>query len=155
MLTILPGHSLENIESVRQLFHEYAEALGFHLTFQDFEDEMAELPGRYAPPDGRILIATWNGETAGCVAMKKLGEGLCEMKRFFVRPAFRGHGIGLALAKAVIDEARLAGYRAMRLDTAPSMQSAIRIYESLGFKDTAPYVFNPIPGVRYLELSLD
>jgi ribosomal protein S18 acetylase RimI-like enzyme len=154
MLAILPAHDEPMLSHIRVLFREYAESLGFHLCFQDFDREMAELPGQYRPPMGRLLVATWSGEVAGCVAMKPLGEGLCEMKRFFVRPAFRGKGIGQALAVAIINEARSAGYRAMRLDTVPSMQSAIRIYESLGFRDTEPYVFNPVPGVRYLELRL-
>ena len=101
-----------------------------------------------------MLIARWNDEVAGCVAMKKLESGICEMKRFYIRPSHRGKGLGMALAIAVIEEARVAGYRSMRLDTAPTMQSAIKIYESLGFQDSAPYVFNPVPGVRYLELRL-
>jgi GNAT superfamily N-acetyltransferase len=154
MLSIIPAHSEPNLTQARILFREYADALGFHLSFQDFDVEMAELPGRYAPPEGRILLATCGGDAAGCVAMKRLGEGLCEMKRFYVRPTFRGKGIGIALAQAIIEE-RQAGYRAMRLDTVPSMKSAIKIYESLGFKDTDPYVFNPVPGVRYLELPLE
>ena len=154
MLQIVDAHTHEHIPFVRELFHEYAAALGFHLCFQDFERELAELPGRYAPPEGRILVASWDAKPAGCVAMKKLGEGLCEMKRFYVRPDFRGKGIGLALAKSIIDAGRAAGYERMRLDTVPSMQSAIKIYESLGFVDTEPYVFNSVPGVRYLELAL-
>lgn len=154
MITIKPAHTEPNLSHIRVLFREYIEALGFHLNFQDVDREMAELPGRYEPPEGRILIAEYNGEVAGCVAMKQLGPGICEMKRFYVRPAHRGHGIGLKLAEAIIAEAKSAGYEQMRLDTAPSMQSAIRIYESLGFTDTEPYVFNPVEGVRYLALRL-
>lgn len=154
MITIKAAHAEPRRSQIRLLFREYIAALGFHLDFQDVEREMAELPGRYAPPDGRILIAEMDGEAAGCVAMKRLGVGICEMKRFYVRPAYRGLGIGLLLAEAVIAEARAAGYEQMRLDTVPSMQSAIRIYESLGFKDTEPYVFNPVEGVRYLALRL-
>ncbi len=152
MLTISAAHQEPELSDIRVLFREYAESLGFHLCFQDFDREMAELPGNYAPPPGRILIAKWSGAVAGCVAMKQLGDGICEMKRFYVRPDFRGKGIGEALAKAIIAAGRDAGYARMRLDTVPSMQSAIRIYEALGFRDTDPYVFNPIPGVRYLEL---
>lgn len=154
MLEIVPAHEEPLLAEIRVLFREYAESLGFHLCFQDFDREMAELPGRYTPREGRLLIAKWSGEIAGCVAMKQLGPGLCEMKRFFVRPTYRGKGIGQAVANAIIEESRKAGYEKMRLDTVPSMQSAIRIYESLGFKDTEPYVFNPVPGVRYLELRL-
>ena len=154
MLQITEAHQAVHLPLVRELFNEYAAALGFHLCFQDFEQELADLPGRYAPPEGRILIATWGGKPAGCVAMKKLGEGVCEMKRFYVRTDFRGKGIGLGLAKAIVESGRAADYERMRLDTVPSMQSAIKIYESLGFVDTEPYAFNPVPGVRYLELAL-
>ncbi|HUN80297.1 MAG TPA: GNAT family N-acetyltransferase [Phycisphaerae bacterium] len=153
MLEIVPAHEEPLLADIRVLFREYAESLGFHLCFQDFDREMAELPGKYTPPEGRLLIAKWSGRIAGCVAMKQLGDGICEMKRFYVRPELRGKGIGQAVAKAIIEESRLAGYARMRLDTVPSMQSAIRIYESLGFKDTEPYVYNPVPGVRYLELQ--
>lgn len=155
MLTINAAHQEPELSDIRILFREYAESLGFHLCFQDFDREMAELPGNYAPPVGRILMAKWNDAVAGCVAMKQIGEGICEMKRFYVRPAFRGKRIGEALAKAIISAGQDAGYTRMRLDTVPSMQSAIRIYESLGFRDTDPYVFNPVPGVRYLELQFE
>jgi ribosomal protein S18 acetylase RimI-like enzyme len=154
MLRIIDGHQPGDIPAVRELFNEYAVSLGFHLCFQDFERELADLPGGYAPPEGRLLLATWGGRMAGCVAMKKIGDGVCEMKRFYVRSAFRGKSIGLGLAKAIVEAGRAADYERMRLDTVPSMQSAIKIYESLGFVDTEPYVFNPVPGVRYLELRL-
>jgi putative acetyltransferase len=154
VLEIVPAHEEPLLADIRVLFHEYAESLGFHLCFQDFDREMAELPGKYTPPEGRLLIAKWSGQIAGCVAMKRLADGICEMKRFYVRPDFRGKGIGQAVARAIIEAGRAAGYARMRLDTVPSMQSAIRIYESLGFKDTEPYVYNPVPGVRYLELQL-
>jgi putative acetyltransferase len=154
VLEIVPAHQEPLLAEIRVLFREYAESLGFHLCFQDFDREMAELPGRYTPPQGRLLIAKWSGDTSGCVALKPLGEGYCEMKRFYVRPAFRGKGIGQTVARAIIEEAKQGGYTRMRLDTVPSMHSAIRIYEALGFKDTEPYVFNPVAGVRYLELML-
>ena len=154
MLKIEKGHNSDSLPSVRELFREYIAALGFHLSFQDVENEMAELPGRYAPPEGRILIAEIDDQVAGCVAMKKLREGVCEMKRFYVRPAFRGHGIGRTLVEAIIAEARTAGYRRMCLDTVPSMQAAMALYESLGFKDGEPYVVNPVPGARFMELVL-
>ena len=154
MIQITQCQTDDDLREIRVLFGEYIESLGFHLSFQDVEAELAELPGRYSPPEGRLLLARHDGATAGCVAMKKLGEGVCEMKRFFVRPTFRGKGIGAALARAIVSEGRSAGYRSMRLDTVPSMKSAINIYEGLGFRDAEPYVFNPVAGARYLELIL-
>ena len=138
MVTISAAHAEPQLTQIKVLFLEYIAALGFHLTFQDVDREMSELPGRYAPPEGRILIAELDGQVAGCVAMKKLLEGVCEMKRFYVRPAFRGHGIGRKLAEATIAKARAAGYQRMCLDTVPSMQAAMALYESLGFKDGEP-----------------
>ena len=134
----------------RTLFTEYAGSLGVDLSFQDFDREIAALPGDYDP----ILIATRNGEVAGCVALRALDGTTSEMKRLYVRPAHRGHEVGRALAEAIIEVARQRGFARMRLDTLPSMGSAIRMYESLGFRDIAPYRFNPIEGTRYLELDL-
>ena len=144
----------EDLAHVRALFEEYAASIGFSLSFQGFERELAELPGRYAPPSGQILLARVDRAVAGCVALRDLGEGVCEMKRLFVRPAFNGKGCGRRLASAIVEEARRAGYRTMRLDTAPSMQAAAGLYESLGFHDIPPYNDNPMPGVRFLELAL-
>jgi len=155
VLKIVDGLAPERLEEVRRLFTEYVTALGFHLSFQDVDQEMADLAGRYGPPDGRLLMGLWDDQPAGCVAMKKLREGVCEMKRFYVRPLHRGRGVGRNLAEAIIEEARAAGYRRMCLDTVPSMQAAMAIYESLGFKDGEPYVFNPIPGARFMELALE
>src|SRR6185295_1113118 len=123
-IDILSGHCAERLGDVRVLFREYADALGFHLSFQDFEQELSELPGRYSPPQGAILLVECDGKLAGCVAMKKLAEEICEMKRFYVRAAFRGRGLGRRLAEAIIAAAREAGFRSMRLDTVPAMQSA-------------------------------
>ncbi|HJQ37279.1 MAG TPA: GNAT family N-acetyltransferase [Thermoanaerobaculia bacterium] len=139
-----------DLNDVRTLFLDYANSLGVDLSFQNFDAELASLPGDYDP----ILIARWNGALAGCVAMHPYGDGVCEMKRLFVRPGFRKHHIGRALALRLIDEARARGYRAMRLDTLPMMQSAMRLYESLGFVDIEPYRYNPIEGTRFLELAL-
>ena len=139
---------------VRDLFREYQRELGVDLGFQDFEAELAGLPGAYAPPRGRLLLARRADEVAGCVALRPLADGDCEMKRLYVRNEFRAAKLGLLLAARLIAEARALGYRRMCLDTLPSMARAQRLYESLGFRDIAPYRFNPVPGTRYMELML-
>jgi ribosomal protein S18 acetylase RimI-like enzyme len=166
-LTIRPARIPEEIDAARVLFREYAAGLGFDLAFQDFEAELAALPGEFAPPRGALLLACRGAaaadapgaaaaEYAGCVALRPQDEpGRCEMKRLFVRPAWRGSGLGRRLAVAILEEARRLAYRRMRLDTVPQMRSAIALYESLGFRDIAPYRHNPIPGTRYLEAALD
>jgi len=154
VVEIIEARTEEEFAAARRLFVEYADWLGFDLCFQDFDRELAELPGDYAPPPGRLLLAIEGGEIAGCVALRQWGTDACEMKRLYVRDAFRGRGLGRTLATAVIDAARKIGYRQMRLDTLPSMIGANRLYESLGFVEIEPYRHNPIKGARFMELVL-
>jgi len=144
----------EDVPEVRALLREYAEWVGIPLDFQDFDREVAELPGAYAPPRGSLLVARAGATIAGCVALRPLDGETCEMKRLFVRAAARGLGIGERLAVAAIDEARRLGYRRMRLDTLPTMGAAQTLYARLGFRDIEPYTANPIAGTRFLELRL-
>ena len=153
-MDIVPAASPEQIATARLLFTEYEASLGIELSFQGFAREVAELPGAYAPPAGRLFLATDGAEPAGCIALRPLGDGICEMKRLYVRPAFRGCGAGRMLAEAIIAEARAAGYRVMRLDTLPSMGRAIALYESLGFRPAEPYTVNPHPGALFLARPL-
>lgn len=161
----LKGFCLCQVESpaqiaqARELFLEYEKSLGFSLCFQNFDRELASLPGDYASPRGRLLLAEYDGQLAGCVALHQLGSGagseVCEMKRLYVRPRFRGKGLGRALADRIIAEARLIGYRRMRLDTVePVMKDAVAMYRRLGFQEIAPYCDNPIAGALYMELEL-
>jgi putative acetyltransferase len=155
MLTIVQAQSGPELDEVRALFEEYAASLGFDLGFQGFAGELAGLPGDYAPPRGRLLLALDGGRPAGCVALRDLGDGICEMKRLYARPAFRGSGLGRALAERAIAEARGIGYARMRLDTVPSMERARALYRGLGFREIPSYRHNPIPGTAFLELLLD
>ena len=143
-----------DVATARALFEEYQQSLGFSLCFQNFDAELAGLPGAYAPPEGRLLLAFAGGEPAGCIALRKIGEEICEMKRLWVRPAFRGTGLGRRLAESLMAEARAAGYRRVRLDTLPSMAAAQSLYLSLGFTDIAPYNDHPIEGTRFMEATL-
>jgi ribosomal protein S18 acetylase RimI-like enzyme len=154
MLELIYAETNEHIEIIRKLFREYEDFLGFHLCFQNFEEEMKTLPGKYAPPEGRLIIAEYDSEIAGCVAVKKIGEGVCEMKRLYVRPKFRGKKIGRKLADRIIEDARAIGYDIMRLDTLERLKEAIALYRSMGFKETTAYVYNPIEDVVYMELKL-
>jgi GNAT superfamily N-acetyltransferase len=143
------------VAQARELFQEYEKSLGVNLCFQNFEQELAGLPGHYAPPDGRLLLAEYEAQLAGCVALHKWETGICEMKRLYLRPAFRGKGLGRALAETIIAEAREIGYQHMRLDTIePIMKDAVEMYRKLGFREIAPYRPNPIAGAMYMELQL-
>lgn len=155
MLTIKQAETQTEIDAARILFREYESWLGLDLCFQGFEAELAGLLGKYALPDGRLLLAYWNSELAGCVAMRKLADGICEMKRLFVRDQFRGRKIGQSLIVSLIDAARASGYNTMRLDTfPPRMEKAVSLYESHGFMPIARYYDNPHERVLFMELAL-
>ena len=155
MATLRQVEGEQDVEQARSLFREYEAWLDLDLCFQNFEKELAELPGAYAPPTGRLLLAFENDELAGCVALRKLSDGVCEMKRLFLRPRFHGNGRGRQLAEAIVAEARDAGYERMRLDTLPEqMGKAIALYRSLGFKEIEPYYDNPVKGALFMELQL-
>jgi len=151
---IIKVESKSEVEITRELFLEYAQSLDFHLCFQDFEREVTELPGEYAPASGSLLLLMSEGKAAGCVALRKIDRKVCEMKRLYVRPEFRGMGFGKKLTLTVIDEAKKMGYRFIRLDTVPSMKEAIKLYQFLGFKEIKPYRKNPIEGAIFMELEL-
>lgn len=155
-MTVSLEHAVSGqaLVEVRTLFEEYAASLDVDLCFQGFPAELAGLPGDYAPPSGCLLLARVLGAPAGCVAMRPLEPGLCEMKRLYVRPGFRGAGVGRRLVEAVVDAARTAGHGSMRLDTLATMASAQALYRSLGFQPIAPYRHNPLPGTTFLELTL-
>jgi ribosomal protein S18 acetylase RimI-like enzyme len=153
-LALRTAASPADVETARALFAEYQKAIGISLCFQNFDAELAGLPGAYAEPEGRLLLAFAGDEPAGCVALRKLEHGICEIKRRWVRPAFRGTRLGRRLVEAVLSEARAAGYRAVRLDTLPTMREAQALYASLGFVDIAPYNDHPIEGTRFMELAL-
>jgi putative acetyltransferase len=152
---ISQAESDSQIASIRELFLEYAQSLGFSLCFQSFDKELADLPDDYAPPEGRLLLASLKGVPAGCVALHKLGAEICEMKRLYVRPQFRDKGLGKILAERVIAEAHQIGYEKLRLDTVePMMRTAVAMYRNLGFREIATYRANPIEGALYMELQL-
>jgi len=154
-MQLIQATTTEEIDLVRTLFEEYAAALGFSLSFQNFDQEVAELPGRYEPPSGRLLLAYQDESPAGCVGLRKLDDETCEMKRLFIRSEFRKHGLGKVLVQRLIDEARRIGYKRMRLDTVPGMMDpAIRLYEQLGFHEISAYYDNPYDEVKYMELTL-
>jgi GNAT superfamily N-acetyltransferase len=155
MIEIRQAETVNDIESARALFREYEMWLGMSLCFQGFEEEMANLPGKYAPPDGRLYLAFVEYELAGCIALRKFEDGICEMKRLFLREMARGHGLGNQLIEKLINDARTIGYSKMRLDTyPPKMGKAVSLYESHGFYLIEPYYHNPHEGVLFMELDL-
>jgi ribosomal protein S18 acetylase RimI-like enzyme len=154
-LAIFPASTPAQIDQVRELFLEYANSLGFSLCFQSFDQELTGLPGDYAPPEGRLMLAEYEGKLAGCVALHKINDDVCEMKRLYLRPAFRGKGLGRVLAEEILRQARAIGYRRLRLDTVePVMKDAVGMYRRLGFREIAPYRENPMPGTLYMEMDL-
>jgi GNAT superfamily N-acetyltransferase len=155
-MQIYQAESTDDINQARVLFEEYASGLGFSLCFQNFDRELLNLPGDYAPPSGRLLLATEQDQLAGCVALRKLDPDVCEMKRLFLRPGYRGNGRGKVLVESIIGEARKLGYTRMRLDTLPGrMDKAIALYRSIGFVEIEPYCENPVEGAKFMELDLN
>jgi ribosomal protein S18 acetylase RimI-like enzyme len=142
------------MDGIRGLIREYMDSMALNLCFQGIDEELTSLPGKYSEPEGAIIVAEAGGGLCGCVALKKIGEGICEMKRLFVKDAFKGKGIGRELVRRIIDEGRSKGYRFMRLDTLESMKPALALYRSFGFSETTAYVYNPLEGAVYMEKAL-
>lgn len=154
ILKFVEANDLENLENVKILFTEYSNSLNIDLCFQDFNNELKTLPGKYKKPSGSLILGFVDENLAGCVALKKLEDDVCELKRLYVRDKFRGLKIGKILLEEIVKEAKKIGYTYMRLDTLPSMKSAQGLYEKIGFYDINPYTYNPIEGARYMELKL-
>lgn len=154
MLRLIHATKEDEYEQARELFLEYVDSLGVDLSFQNIAIELQNIPGEYAPLDGCILLALDNEQPAGCVALRKIDEQVCEMKRLYVKPEWKGRGVGKKLALAIIDEAKFRGYSFIRLDTLPTMEQAIQLYRSLEFYPIEPYRFNPIEGTLYMEKQL-
>lgn len=154
-IEIVRAETNEHIEHCRNLFREYEAWFGLKLCFQNFDEEVANLPGKYAAPEGRLFLAFADEKVAGCIALRKLEDKICEMKRLFVRDEFRGRKIGVLLIEKLFEEARQIGYKKMRLDTFPAkMGKAVSLYESYGFRKIAPYYHNPYGETLFMELDL-
>jgi len=153
-IRIIRAQSPHQIDEVRRLFLEYEQFLGVDLCFQSFEEELAGLPGKYGPPDGVLLMAMDGRQSAGCVALRKVEDGVCEMKRLYLKPQYRGQGLGRLLAELIVSEAIALGYKIMRLDTLDKLKEAMGLYEAMGFRRREPYYGNPLQGVVYWELDL-
>jgi ribosomal protein S18 acetylase RimI-like enzyme len=154
MPKIFPAQTTEDFETARKLLVEYVDSLGFDLSFQDFEQELADLSKNFASPEDCFLLAIYENQTVGCVAIKCFDNSICEMKRLYVKPQFRGLGIGRALAETTIKQARKVGYNSMRLDMVLPRDAARSLYFSLGFKDIEPYRYNPMERAVFMELKL-
>ena len=155
MVKIVPAESAPEMDQVRTLFQEYAEMLGVELCFQGFGQELATLPGKYAPPHGSLLLAKDGEKAIGCVALRPMDQpGICEMKRLYVQPTYRGTGLGRQLAVRILEEAKTRGYTIMRLDTLDKLKAAIQLYKELGFVEITAYYHNPLPNVVYMEVDL-
>ena len=154
MIRLHAAISASDLESIRTLFHEYADSLGVNLDYQGFEEEVRDLPGKYAPPAGTLVLAFNDDELVGCVGVRPIDDEIAEMKRLFVRPSGRGLGLGRSLAESAIRFATVTGYSRMRLDTLPQMDRAQDLYRSLGFMPIDAYRFSPVPGTVFLELVL-
>ena len=155
LATLREADGRADVAEIRVLFEEYAQSLGIDLSFQDFAEELASLPGAYSPPRGRLLLAANGARAVGCVGVRPQDEGICEMKRLYVRPEARGQAVGRALAEAAIAFGKAAGYHAIRLDTLPTMTGAQALYRQLGFVNVPPYRYNPVPDTSFMELDLD
>lgn len=154
-MNFVEAQSADELREARQLFHEYEAGLGISLCFQNFAEEVAGLPGDYSRPEGRLLLIRDEDLIAGCIALRKIGDGICEMKRLYVRPEFRGMRVGRMLVERIIEEARALGYERMLLDTLPGrMDAAIELYRSLGFQEVPAYYNNPVPDAIFMELNL-
>ena len=153
-MQIICAQSREHLDLARQVLTEYAQSLSFHVCFEDFQKELAGLPGDYGPPAGRLLLALSDDQAAGSVALREIAEGIGELKRLYVRPAFRGRNLGRALTEAILAEARQIGYRVVRLDTLQQMKAARALYQSLGFQVIPPYYDDPDEDVICMELKL-
>ncbi|RPI17313.1 MAG: GNAT family N-acetyltransferase [Ignavibacteriae bacterium] len=153
-IIIKQANNDNEIKIIKQLFLEYANSLNFDLCFQDFDKEIEGLPGKYDLPAGRLLICYVDDTPAGCIALRKIDDEICEMKRLYVKPEFRGYKIGLKLVEYLLNEARNSGYKKMRLDTLPVMDKAINLYKQFGFYEIEPYIFNPLPEAKYMERVL-
>lgn len=144
----------DRLDEVRTLFREYHKMLGIDLGFQNFDEELATLPGKYLPPDGRLYVIYLEDKLAGCIALRRYDATRCEMKRLFVRPQFRGLRLGRILAERIIEDAKAIGYQAMVLDTLKTLESAVTMYRRMGFEEIAPYYDNPLKDVLYFQLTL-
>jgi len=153
-ITIIERYEEQYILDIKDIFREYREDLGLDLDFQDFEKELDDIPGEYSPPEGAILLAEEESKTVGCVALRKIDDKTCEMKRMYVKPGYRGQGLGRKLASSIIDKAREKGYEKMKLDTLTTLKEANVLYRSLGFEECEPYRYNPLEDALYMELEL-